>query len=294
VSAAVAVEALDLERDRLPAHEERLKGARFTAGFWVGITIIALAVLATVAVRLFSIGQPDALKLTDALSSPSLEHPFGTDALGRDVFLRTVYATGLDLQIGFLTSLMPLIGGMVIGLVAGFYGGRVETLLMRLMDVLLAFPFLVLILAFVSIFGAGTTGIYVGLTVAGVPIFARLTRGEMLVLREQQFMMAAQTLGYSSRRIVFRHALPHVIRPIMVYMPSNMLGNVLTIAALSYLGLGTQPPTPEWGAIIAGGQPYLLSAWWISTLPGLFVVVVGLGLALTSESLAERLRVQMR
>lgn len=291
---AVAVETLDREVAGLSVQEERQTGARFTTGFWVGLTIIALAVLSTVAVRLFSIGQPDALELLNALQAPSLAHPFGTDALGRDVFLRTVYATGLDLQIGLLTTLMPLIGGMVIGLVAGFYGGWVEAVLMRLMDVLLAFPFLVLILAFVSIFGAGTTGIYVGLTVGGIPIFARLTRGEMLVLREQQFMMAAQTLGYSSRRIVFRHALPHVIRPNLVYTPSNMLSNVLTIAALSYLGLGVQPPTPEWGAIIAGGQSYLFTAWWISTLPGLFVVVVGLGLALTSEGLAERLRVQMR
>lgn len=293
MSTALAIDPRQLEVAGL-AQEEASRGARFTVGFWVGLTIIGLAVLSTVAVRVFGIGQPDTLNLSEALAAPSSAHLFGTDALGRDVFVRTVYATGLDLQIGLLTTLFPLLGGMVIGLIAGFYGGWVEALLMRLMDVLLAFPFLVLILAFVSIFGAGTTGIYVGLTVGGLPIFARLTRGEMLVLREQQFIMAARTLGYSNRRIVFRHALPHVIRPNVVYAPSNMLGNVLTIAALSYLGLGVQPPTPEWGAIIASGQSYLLSAWWISTLPGLFVVVVGLGLALTSEGLAERFRVQMQ
>lgn len=293
MSTAVAIDPRQMEAGGL-AQEETSKAAGFTIGFWVGLTLIGLAVLATVAVRVFSIGQPDTLKLAEALAAPSPAHLFGTDALGRDVFVRTVYATGLDLQIGLLTTLFPLLGGMVIGLIAGFYGGWVEALLMRLMDVLLAFPFLVLILAFVSIFGAGTTGIYVGLTVGGLPIFARLTRGEMLVLREQQFIMAARTLGYSSRRIVFKHALPHVIRPNMVYAPSNILGNVLTIAALSYLGLGVQPPTPEWGAIIASGQSDLLSAWWISTLPGLFVVVVGMGLALTSEGLAERFRVQMK
>ena len=293
MSTAVAIDPRQMEAGGL-SQEETSKAVGFTIGFWVGLTLIGLAVLATVAVRVFSIGQPDTLKLAEALAAPSPAHLFGTDALGRDVFVRTVYATGLDLQIGLLTTLFPLLGGMVIGLIAGFYGGRVEALLMRLMDVLLAFPFLVLILAFVSIFGAGTTGIYVGLTVGGLPIFARLTRGEMLVLREQQFIMAARTLGYSSRRIVFKHALPHVIRPNMVYAPSNILGNVLTIAALSYLGLGVQPPTPEWGAIIASGQSDLLSAWWISTLPGLFVVVVGMGLALTSEGLAERFRVQMK
>lgn len=129
-----------------------------------------------------------------------------------------------------------------------------------------------------------------GLTVASIPTFARLTRGEMLVLREQQFMMAARTLGFSTRRIIFKHALPHLVRPNLIYTPSNILGNILALAALSYLGLGAQPPTPEWGAIIGDGQQYLLNAWWISTLPGLFIVIVGIGFSLTGEGLAERLR----
>jgi peptide/nickel transport system permease protein len=114
----------------------------------------------------------------------------------------------------------------------------------------------------------------------------------MLVMREQQFILAARTFGFSNRRIVFRHALPHLVRPNLVYCPSNLLGNVLTLAALSFLGLGAQPPTPEWGAIIAEGQSYLLTAWWISTLPGLFIVIVGIGLSLTGEGLAERLRMR--
>jgi peptide/nickel transport system permease protein len=261
-------------------------------GLWVGITIIGLAVLATVVVEVAGIGHPDRVDLIGALAAPSLAHPFGTDALGRDVFLRTICATGLDLQVGLITTVVPLALGMMLGLLAGFFGGRVDAIVMRAMDALLAFPFIVLIIAFVTIFGVGLTGVYVGLTIASVPAFARLTRGEMLVLREQQFMMAARTLGYSRRRIVLKHALPHLIRPNLVYCPSNMLGNVLTLAALSYLGLGVQPPTPEWGAIIAGGQSYLLTSWWISTLPGLFVVIVGIGFSLTGEGLAERLRVR--
>ena len=259
-------------------------------GLWAGITIITLAVLATVLLRITGIGHPDQINLLNALEGPSLSHPFGTDALGRDVLARTVYATGLDLQVGLVTTIVPLAIGMVLGLLSGFFGGWVDTVVMRAMDALLAFPFIVLIIAFVTIFGVGLPGVYVGLTIASVPVFARLTRGEMLVLREQQFMMAARTLGYSNSRIVFKHALPHLIRPNLIYSPSNMLGNVLTLAALSYLGLGAQPPTPEWGAIIAGGQNYLLSSWWISTLPGLFVVVVGIGFSLTGEGLAELLR----
>jgi peptide/nickel transport system permease protein len=226
------------------------------------------------------------------LAKPSLAHPFGTDALGRDVFLRTIYATGLDMEVGLITTIVPVAIGMLLGMVGGYFGGWIDAVIMRVVDALLAFPFIVLVIAFVTIFGVGLTGVYVGLTVGSIPFFARLTRGEMLVLREQQFMMAARTLGYSSRRTVFKHALPHLIRPNLVFAPSNVLGNVLTLAALSYLGLGAQPPTPEWGAIIASGQSYLLTAWWISTLPGLFVVIVGIGFSLAGDGLAERLRVR--
>lgn len=268
------------------------KKRRLGAGLWVGIAIITLVVLATIIVRVAGIGHPDQISLLHTAEAPSLAHPFGTDTLGRDILLRTVYASGLDLQVGVVTTVLPLAIGMVLGLVSGFFGGWVDAVIMRVMDGLLAFPFIVLIIGFIAVFGVGLTGIYVGLTVTSVPVFARLTRGEMLVLREQQFMMAARTLGYSNRRIVFKHALPHLIRPNLVFCPSNLLGNVLTLAALSFLGIGAQPPTPEWGAIISDGQSYLLTAWWISTLPGLFVVIVGIGFSLTGEGLAERLRQQ--
>jgi peptide/nickel transport system permease protein len=291
VSTAVTLPEVGLVQ--APASSGRLaRRWRLGVGMWIGIAIIAIAVLATLVVKLAGIGHPDQIALLGALQKPSLAHPFGTDALGRDVLLRTIYATGLDLQVGLVTTIVPCAIGMVLGLLAGFFGGLLDAIVMRAMDALLAFPFIVLIIAFVAIFGVGLTGVYIGLTVASIPAFARITRGEMLVLREQQFMMAARTLGYSNRRIVFRHALPHLIRPNLVFAPSNMLGNVLTLAALSYLGLGAQPPTPEWGAIISDGQSYLLSAWWISTLPGLFVVIVGIGFSLTGEGLAERLRVR--
>lgn len=287
VAAAGAVEA------GIPdvlAGEDAARGRRRGIGLWVGVTIVGLVALSSIVVNVLGIGSPDRVDLLNTLLAPSSAHLFGTDSLGRDVFLRTIYGGGIDIEVGLVTTIVPLVLGMVIGVVAGFFGGRVDALLMRVIDVILAFPFIVLIISFVTIFGVGLTGVYVGLIVGSVPTFSRLTRGEMLVLREQQFMMASRTLGYSNKRIIFRHALPHLVRPNLVYAPSNMLGNILAVAALSYLGLGVQPPTPEWGAIISEGQSYLLSAWWIATLPGLFVVLVGVGLSLMGDGLAERLR----
>jgi peptide/nickel transport system permease protein len=292
VSAAITIEDAGLAAAGAVAREQAPGRSRMTFGLRLGVAVIALVVLATIAVRVGHIGQPDQISLGDTLAKPSLAHPFGTDGLGRDVFMRTVYASGLDIEVGVVTTAVPLVIGMVLGLLSGFFGGWIDAIVMRVMDALLAFPFIVLIMAFVTIFGAGLTGVYIGLIVATIPYFARLTRGEMLVLREQQFMMAARTLGFSNRRIVFKHALPHLIRPNLVYTPSSILSNILTIAALSYLGLGVQPPQPEWGAIIGEGQQYLLNAWWVATLPGLFVVVVGIAFSLTGDGLAERLRMR--
>jgi peptide/nickel transport system permease protein len=292
VSTTVTIQDAGLAVPTAVAQEKPRGRTRSTVGLWAGVAIIALVVLSTVVVNVAHVGSPDQINLVNTLARPSLAHPFGTDGLGRDVFLRTVYASGLDLQVGVITTVVSLVIGMVLGLLSGFFGGRLDAIVMRVMDALLAFPFIVLIMAFVAIFGVGLTGLYVGLIVAGVPTFARLTRGEMLVLREQQFMMAARTLGYSNRRIIFKHSLPHLIGPNVVYTPSNILGNILGVAALSYLGLGVQPPQPEWGAIIGEGQQYLLNSWWLSTLPGLFVVVVGIGFSLTGDGLAELLRMR--
>lgn len=258
----------------------------------IGVGLLAAIIGVSVVVRLLGLGHPYAASLDSVLLAPSPAHPFGTDNLGRDVLTRTLYATVTDVQVGVVTTIVPLLIGLAIGVLAGYFGGRVDTALMRVVDFVLAFPFIVLIMVVIVIFGPGLTGVYVGLVIKGFPAYARLTRGEMLVLREQQFILAARSLGFSSRRVVSRHALPHVIRPNLVYAPSDMLGNILLLASLSFLGLGVQPPQAEWGAIIADGQSYLLTAWWISTLPGVFVVLVGLGLNLTGEGLAEKLRVR--
>ena len=160
---------------------------------------------------------------------------------------------------------------------------------MRAVDVVVAFPFIVLVIAVIAIVGPGLLGVYIGITVVGWALYARLTRAEMLVLREQQFVLAAQSLGYSHDRIVFRHPLPNLLRPNLVFSTLDIVLNILVLASLSFLGLGVQPPTAEWGAMVAEGRRFLLTAWWISTMPGLVIVVSGVGFSLIGDGLADRL-----
>lgn len=274
-----------------PKRAARRQWARLTLR--AGVTVLVLALGAALAVRVFHIGQPNTPDYSATLEPPSPNHLFGTDALGRDIFVRMLYATFTDFRVGVIATAVPLAIGLVIGGVAGYARGWVGAGIMRAIEFVQAFPSLIFILAVVAVVGPGLTGIYFGLIITGIPGYTRITRGEMLVLREQQFILAARTLGFSWRRIVFRHGLPHLLRPGLVYSISDVLNNVLALAALSYLGFGVQPPTPEWGALIADGQTYLLNSWWITTLPGLFVVVVGLGFSLTGEALAERLHVHL-
>ena len=218
----------------------------------------------------------------------------GTDNLGRDVFSRVVYAARVDLQIGVIMTYVPLVTGVVLGAIAGYFGGWVDTLIMRLVDVVIAFPFLVLVIAILAVVGPGLTGMYIAVLAVGWSLYARLTRAEMLVLREQQFVLAAESLAFSRWRIIFRHAVPNMLRPNIVFSMADFVLNILLAASLSFLGLGVRPPTAEWGAIVAEGQNFLLNAWWITTLPGLVIVIVGIGLSLIGDGLAERLGERFR
>jgi peptide/nickel transport system permease protein len=255
---------------------------------WTGVGIVAaVALLALIAPVIYP--APNAPDFGATLQPPSWSHPFGTDALGRDVFARTIHGGRIDLSFGIITAYVPLVMGVVVGTLAGYAGGIVDTTIMRVADFVIAFPMMVIVLAIVAIIGAGIAAAYVGIFLVGWALYARLARGEMLVLRERQFILAARGLGYSGPRIVARHAIPNLLRSAIVFSMADVVLNILTLAGLSYLGLGVAPPTPEWGAIIAEGQSHLLTAWWISTLPGLFVVLTGVGLSLIGDGLADRL-----
>jgi peptide/nickel transport system permease protein len=282
------------------ANADRLRGrARAdhrwaTWTLWIGVFILGTVAVAAVFAPLIAPASPNAQDLASAFQPPSWSHLMGTDNLGRDIFSRVVYAARVDLEIGIVMTYIPLACGVVLGAVAGYFGGWVDTLIMRLVDVVIAFPFLVLVIAILAVVGPGLTGMYIAVLSVGWSMYARLSRAEMLVLREKQFMLAAEALAFPRRRIIFKHAIPNLLRPNLVFSMADFVLNILLAASLSFLGLGVRPPTPEWGAMIAEGQNFLLNAWWIATLPGVVIVVVGIGLSLIGDGLAERLGERFR
>ncbi|MBI5879747.1 MAG: ABC transporter permease [Chloroflexi bacterium] len=272
-----------------PGVRERIKQLRLNSTLLTGAGLMAILVASAFAAPLLTPYDPIAQSLAEGFLPPgSPGHALGTDQFGRDIWARIVYSLQLDLQIGLLSVLFPFIFGSLIGVLTGYLGGRFDTLFMRIVDVLMAFPFLILVIAIMSILGPGLTNLYIAVGVFGWVPYARITRGETLATRQLEYVQAATTIGCSTPRIVLGHILPNVIAPALIYVFTGMVLAILTGATLSFLGLGPQPPTPEWGAMIADGRQYLLQAWWMTTLPGLALLVVGVSLSLIGDGLAER------
>jgi peptide/nickel transport system permease protein len=277
-----------LSDDVVVPHSRRRRGH---VGGWVGLAILVGVAALSLLAPYLPIPKPTDVHPDLSLLPPSLRHLFGTDNLGRDMFSRVVNGVQVDLVLGVVTTYVSLAIGVLVGVIAGYYRGIREVVAMRLVDTLIAFPFLVLVLAIVGMVGPGLLGVYIGIIVVSWTVYARISYSEMLVLRERQFILAARTLGYGDLRIILRHAIPNLLRPNIVFSLSDVVLNILALASLSFLGVGVQPPTPELGSLIAGGQQYLLSAWWITTLPGLVVVLIGVAFALLGEAVADRLSV---
>jgi peptide/nickel transport system permease protein len=260
-------------------------------GAKIGAGILAVLFLAGLLAPLIAPYGQNELNFAHVFSAPSWAHPMGTDGAGRDVFSRTLYALRLDLGIVVLVTYPPLVIGVLIGAVAGYFGGIIDALIARIIDTLIAFPFIVLVITVIAIVGPGVKGVLIGVPIVAWALYARLARSEMLVLREQPFMLATIALGYSRRRAILRHAVPNLMRSSLIYSTLDMVVNLLLLSGLAYLGLGAQPPSAELGSIIADGQSSLLTAWWITTLPGLAVVLFGLGAGLLGDGLSDgRLR----
>jgi peptide/nickel transport system permease protein len=264
------------------------------ATLYAGIAIVGVVAVAAILAPVIAPFGPDNQDLLNALQPPSINHLMGTDDLGRDIFSRVVYAGRTDLQIGFILTYGTVITGVLLGAIAGYFGGWVEALIMRAVDVVIAFPFLVLVIGIIAITGPGVSGIYIAVLGTGWSVYARLARAEMLVVREQQFILAAEALGFSRRRIILRHALPNLVRSSIVFSMADFVLNILLAASLSFLGLGVQPPTAEWGAMVSEGQNYLTTAWWIATPPGVVLVLVGIGLSFIGDGISERLGERFR
>jgi peptide/nickel transport system permease protein len=271
------------------ARRRGLRGLPLEAKIGAGVLVVLF--LAGLLAPLIAPSGQNQLDFTHVFSSPSPSHLMGTDGAGRDVFSRTLYALRLDLGIVLLITYPPLVVGVLIGAVAGYFGGIVDGLIARIIDTLIAFPFMVLVIAVIAIVGPGVKGVLIGVPIVAWALYARLARSEMLVLREQPFMLATIGLGYSKRRAILRHAVPNLMRSSLIYSTLDMVVNLLLLSGLAYLGLGAQPPNAELGSIIADGQSALLTAWWVATLPGLVVVLFGVAAGLLGDGLSDgRLR----
>lgn len=261
-----------------------------TPSFVAGSSILGAIALLAVLAPLVTKHDPATQDLLQTLVGPSWNHPLGTDDLGRDVWSRLVYGARTDLQVAFLAVLFPFVIGTLVGLLAGYYGGIVDTVVSWLVNVVVAFPFYVLIIALVFALGSGTRNIYIAITIVGWVSYARIVRGEVLVARRREYTLAARSGGLSDWRILFRHLLPNVVTQAIVFAMSDIVLVILAIVTLGYLGLGVQPPTPDWGRMIADGQTYLTTNWALSTVPGIAVVITALGLSLLADGLADLLR----
>ena len=265
------------------------KPQRWPVALIVGLIICLLWLMIAVFASLLAPYDPIAQDLKATFQPPGAGHWLGTDNYGRDIFSRILFATRIDLQMGILGVVFPFIIGNTIGMLAGYFGGIVDTLLMRLLDVTISFPFFVLVIAIISVLGPGLASFYIALALVGWVSYARLTRAQVLVLKHSDFILAARVLGYSPLRIMFRHLLPNAITPAVVFSMTDVVLVVLLGSALSYIGLGAQPPAAEWGVMIAEGQAFLATAWWMCVFPGLAIVLLALGFSLLADGMAELL-----
>ena len=267
----------------------RVLGRRRTVP--VGVALLAAFLLLALAAPAVTPFDPVGQDVAARLRPPSPQHPFGTDAFGRDVLTRVVWGTRVDLQIAVVGVALPFLIGTVVGALAGWSGGVLDTVVMRVVDVVVAFPLLVLILAVLAVLGPGLSSFYVAMALLGWASYARLIRARILVLKTADFAVAAASLGFGRWRIVFRHLVPNALAGSLVFAMSDATLVLLNGAAISYLGLGVQPPVAEWGVMVAEGRAYLTTAWWMTVFPGVAIVALALAFSLLGDGLADRLDV---
>ncbi len=290
--------------ETLPERQERVVAGGELADLWrrlrrnraaiVGAFIVVVFVLLAILAPLLVPFNPTQGDLKDRLKSPSVTHWLGTDELGRDILSRILFGARISLEIQIVAVLLSLVIGVALGSVGGYLGGLVDNLIMRAMDVLLAFPSIFLALAIIAALGTGLFNLMLAAGIASVPQFARIVRASILSLREKEFVEAAMALGSGSNRIMFRHLLPNCLAPIIVQSTLRMATVLLTASGLSFLGLGVQPPTPEWGAMLSNARSYLIVAPHVATIPGVAIMIVVVGFNLFGDGLRDTLDPRLR
>ena len=255
-----------------------------------GALLLLLFVACAVVPGVIAPFDPSAFDFTSLLQPPSAAHPFGTDNFGRDLLSRTIWAARVDLQIAIFATIGPLLIGVAVGALAGYYGGILDAVFGRIVDMVVTIPFLVLVIGVVAMLGPGLINMFLAITLVGWVTYARLTRAELLVQKQQDYAHAARVLGYGHARVVVGHLLPNALGPVLTYWITEMALVILLGSSLGYLGLGAQPPTAEWGVLIADGKNYMNTAWWLTVCPGIAIVLAGIAFSLTGDGLGAWLR----
>ena len=258
----------------------------FNTGAAMLLVLLVSALLAPV----IAPHNPLRQNLEKDLIAYSAAHPLGTDKLGRDILSRTLYGARISLSVGFATVALSLAIGFVVGALAGYFGGWIDLLLMRLVDILLAFPGILLAIAFTAVLGPGLDHVILALCLIGWTGYARLVRGEIIALREREFVQAARALGGSPKRVVLRHLLPNLLAPLLIQATFGLAAAIIAEGSLSFLGLGVEPPTPSWGSMLNDGRQFLLVAPHLTTYPGLAIMITVFALNLVGDGLQERLQ----
>lgn len=262
----------------------------------IGFSLVSIALLCSIFASLIAPYDPVRGDLRNLyVKPPSVEHPFGTDDVGRDILSRVIYGGQISLKIALIAQAVSLTVGMAIGLVTGYYGGWVDTIIMRIADIVMSFPLLILAIALVGVLGPSETNIIIALGLVNWPFTTRLTRSQVLTIKETEYVTAATSLGAAAPRILLSHILPNIITPVVVYVTLGIGGVILAEAALSFLGLGAaQQATPSWGKMLTESRAFIRSAWWMPFYPGLAILLTVLGFNLLGDGIRDALDVRSR
>ena len=259
-----------------------------------GIIILTILIITAIFAPLLAPYDPLEANILSRLQMPSAEHWLGTDNLGRDILSRIIYGSRISLQVGFISVSIALIFGGLAGILAGYYGGKIDTIIMRLIDVMLAFPSILLAIAIMAILGPKLSNAMIAISIVNLPRFARIVRSSVLTVKNEEYVLAAEAVGANDIRIIFVHILPNCMAPIIVQSTISIASAILEAAGLSFLGLGAQPPTPEWGAMLSEGRSALQLAPWVVAFPGLAIMVTVVGFNLLGDGLRDALDPKMK
>ncbi len=291
MSALSAVTGL---RRTSPARSRSLRPWYANPSLIAGMIVVGALVSMAVFAPWIAPHDPLKLDLANALKQPSAENWLGTDKYGRDILSRLIWGARVNLRIGFLAVLIPFVIGSIVGALAGYFGGWLDVLVMRVVDVFFAFPFYVMVIALVFVLGSGEASIYLAIAAVSWVAYAKIVRGEVLSVRGLDYVRGAQLGGLSHARILGRHIAPNVLAQAIIFAMSDVVMNILAVVTLGYLGLGIAPPTPEWGGMILEGQEFITTNWLQATIPGLVVVITSLGMSWLGDGLSDLLSPERR